>query len=154
MGNYTEVYYHFAWATKRREASIVPAIEPLLHDYIRHHCQVLGVMVHAVNGMPDHVHLACTLPAALSASEAIGKIKGASAWFINQKAKWEQNLSLCLYWQANYGALTFARHDLPRIIRYIDNQKAHHETGRISERLERCDDGHIASSAPKGLLSV
>ena len=154
MGNYTEFFHHLVWATKRREALITPQVELPLHDYIRHHCRTLGVLVHAVNGMPDHVHLACTLPSALAVSEFVGKIKGASAWFVNQKAQRERNLQMCLYWQANFGGMTFAQHDPARIVRYIDGQKAHHQMGTLYGRLERCDDGFATSSAPKGLPSV
>ena len=32
MGNYTELFYHFVWATKRRQPFITPEVEPPLYD--------------------------------------------------------------------------------------------------------------------------
>ena len=83
MGNYTEIYYHFVWATKRREPLLTPTIEPLVHDFLRHKCNSLRATVYAVNEMPDHVHLACSLPLSLAASDFLEVVKGSSSHFIN-----------------------------------------------------------------------
>ena len=141
MGNYTEFFYHFVWATRKRQPFITNEIEEPLHDYLRAKCKSLRVTVHAVNGMPDHVHLACTAPPAIAVSEFLQKIKGASAHFINQKAAQEHRLQACLYWQPGFGGLTYTQHELPGLIAYIDNQKQHHHEGGLLEKLERCDDG-------------
>jgi len=59
---YTQLYYHFVWSTRDRQPLITVELEPHLHRYIRHKCQELEVFVHALNSMPDHVHLACGEP--------------------------------------------------------------------------------------------
>ena len=46
-----------------------------LLGYLRPKCQALGVLVYAVNGMPDHLHLACTLPTHLSIADFLEAIK-------------------------------------------------------------------------------
>lgn len=153
MGNFTEMFHHFVWATKRREPLITPDMEPALHDFIRHKCAVLGATIYAVNGMPDHVHLACSLPMTLAPSDFLEKIKGGSAYFINHKPEWRDNLQVYLRWQSGSGALTYTRRDLVRIIAYVDNQKSHHARGTLSPKMEQCDDGYD-SSAPKGVRSV
>jgi hypothetical protein len=38
-----------------------------------------------------------------------------------------------------YGVVSFGTKDLPWIVKYVRNQKEHHATGKIYERLERID---------------
>ena len=61
-------------------------------------------------------------------------IKGALAHFINHRPEDETRL----YWQSGYGALTFARRDLRRIVAYIDNRKTHRGENKLSLPMERC----------------
>jgi REP element-mobilizing transposase RayT len=109
-------------------------LESDLHAYIRHKCEEMRVLVHALNSMPDHVHLACTLPTKLALADFLEAIKGSSAHFINHLPHAEARL----YWQTGYGALTFSKRDLPRIVAYIDNQKLHHRDNKLSPPMERC----------------
>jgi putative transposase len=133
---YSELFYHFVWATRGREPLIHPEMEPTLFRQIRSKCAEVRIQVHALNGMPDHVHLACTVPTSLSIGDAMERVKGASAHFINhlEQDGWRLN------WQEGYGALTFAKRDLPRIVAYIDGQKVHHAAGSIHGKMERLSD--------------
>ncbi len=134
--NYTQIYYHFIWATRGRQPLITSELEPHLHRYIRHKCEEMSVFIQALNSMPDHVHLACTLPTYLAIADFLEAIKGSSAHFINHLP----DGAFCLYWQPGYGALTFAKRDLPRIVAYINNQKIHHRDGKLSSPMERCSE--------------
>ncbi|MCH8046241.1 MAG: transposase [Planctomycetes bacterium] len=42
-----------------------------------------------------------------------------------------------LEWQRGFGVVSFGKAHLDWVLRYIANQKEHHATGRIEERLER-----------------
>ena len=42
-----------------------------------------------------------------------------------------------LDWQAGYGVVSFGTKDLEWVVRYIRNQKEHHEKGTTVERLEK-----------------
>ena len=115
---YAEAFYHLVWATKMRERMIVPR-------------QEMAAAVHALNGMPDHVHLVCSVPASISVSEFMKRIKGGSSHFISH-----HSVSAPLRWQPGYGMLTFAAVDLPRVSHYVDNQKKHHRSGLLSPKME------------------
>ena len=136
MGIYMEAFQHFVWATRKREHYITEDMERALHLHIRQKCKDLHVHVHALNGMPDHVHLAVTLPATLAPADFMHHIKGASAHFINHLPEAKDGL----YWQEGYGLLTFTSNDLPRIVRYVDRQKEHHAAGKLSAKMERAAD--------------
>jgi putative transposase len=132
-GNYTQLYYHFVWSTRERQALILQEIESEVHTCIRRKCEALRVLVLALNSMPDHVHLVCSLPTHLAVAEFMEAIKGASAHFINHRP----GLSARLYWQSGYGVLTFSKRDVPRVVRYVQQQRAHHQSHQLSPALER-----------------
>lgn len=62
-------------------------------------------------------------------------LKGASSHFVNQHEELEGRL----YWQDGYGALTFARRDLERVVAYVANQKRHHREGALRLKMELCE---------------
>lgn len=130
--NYTEVFFHFVWGTKKREPLITSTIEGDLHRFIRAYCREQNILVHALNGMQDHVHLVCTLPTSLSISDATERIKGASSHFANDQLRDDT-----FRWQPGYGVLTFSKRDLTQIVAYVVNQKSHHAERRLSTKMER-----------------
>ena len=136
MGIYKEAYHHFVWATLKREHFITDELEQVLFRYVRQRCKDKSVEVHALNGMPDHVHLAVTLPAGLAPADFLQIVKGGTAHFINHLPEKKD----CLYWQEGYGRLTFMAEDLPRIVRYIDRQKERHAAGKLSAKMEFAAD--------------
>ena len=137
MGVYTEAYYHFVWATRRRGWFVTEAVERDLHRFIHGKCDLLKVHIYALNGMPDHVHLVVGLPATLSVSDFMEAVKGTSSHYINHLP----NQPDCLYWQPGYGLLTFAQGALDRIVAYVENQKQHHALGGdLLPKMERTAD--------------
>jgi putative transposase len=140
MGVYMEAFYHFVWATRKREWFITEAMERELYRYIENRCRSMKVRVYALNGIADHVHLVVSLPTSLSAADFMETIKGASAHFINHLPNYES----CLYWQSGYGLLTFTKDDLPRIVRYVERQKIRHSSGNLSAKMERTADWEIS----------
>ena len=151
MGTFTEAFYHFVWATRKREHFITEAIERDLHRFIHGKCDASRVHIYALNGMQDHVHLVVSLPATLSASDFMEAVKGTSAHYINHLPG-QLN---CLYWQPGYGLLTFAQHDLERIVTYVENQKRHHNDGKLSPKMERTADWEPKSQPHEvGVLGV
>ncbi len=151
MGIYAEAFQHFVWATRQREHFVTGEMERVLYRYIRQRCEPMHVQVHALNGMPGHVHLAVTLPATLAPADFMHGIKGASAHFINHLP----GMKGCLYWQEGYGWLTFALDDLPRIVRYVDRQKERHAAGQLSAKMERAAEWEAFSqSREAGVLGV
>lgn len=133
---YHEIHLHVVWRTKDNAPVLVDAVENRLHHYLRNRAmRTPGVFVHAIGGMPDHVHLAVSVPPTLLLSEWIGQLKGAGAHYINHE--------ICnrkvLEWQTGYGVVSFGTRALPWVIGYIRNQKEHHAAGGVHDRLERIE---------------
>jgi REP-associated tyrosine transposase len=133
---YSEINLHLTWHTKSNDPVLVDSIEDRLHHYMRHRIlQSPEVIVHEIGGMPDHVHVAVSVPPSLLISDWIGELKGASSHYINSEIA---NRKL-LAWQTGYGVVSFGTRDLPWVAAYVRNQKEHHANKTTQERLERID---------------
>jgi putative transposase len=143
---YTEMYFHFVWATKGREEMITPVVRQTLYSYIQGVCREHGMCVYVLGGMPDHVHLACDWPTTLAVADFVKQIKGGSAHLVNHLP----DQTAMLRWQPGYGALTLNSQDLKRIVSYIENQETHHHNNTLLGRLERCSEADSPSLSPVG----
>ena len=76
-----------------------------------------------VGGMPDHIHILCTLPKTRSLAEFVRMIKVGSHKFLENNNK---DYYMHFSWQDGYGAFSVSEAGLDGITEYIQNQKAHH----------------------------
>lgn len=131
---YWELFYHLVWRTRDNALMLDARVGPLTHKHLIHRAlQTSGVVVHAIGGAEDHVHLAVSLPPAIEIAKWVGDIKGASSHAVNHSPPRVGMLA----WQAGYGVVWFGKRDLPWVVAYIKNQREHHAAGRVEERLER-----------------
>ena len=130
-------YYHIIWATKNREAVITPPIEMVVFETIRTRADELNSPILAINGTADHVHVAVCVPPSLAVGDWMKQIKGASSRSINMAF---DNLPAKFRWQEGYGVLTFGAKNSSFVVRYIENQKEHHQTGDLQPYLEQLDE--------------
>jgi len=145
---YSESFYHFVWSTYRREEQITSAIQEPLYNYIASKSRELGVVVIAIGGMPDHMHVACVLPPRLSPADYMHRIKGSSSYYINHGPF--KNAAVA--WQPGYGILTYSCEQVQVVVRYIRNQQEHHENGTVRPKLERTTEPLQPDSAYKEAL--
>ena len=89
----------------------------------------------AIGGTDDHVHLAVTVPPTLLVSEWIGELKGASAHYVNHTLANRKVIE----WQTGYGVVSFGTKAMPWVVRYVENQREHHAKRTTYERLERVE---------------
>jgi REP element-mobilizing transposase RayT len=129
---YTELFYHFVWATWKRDPIIRPEIQEDLYTYIAHKCQAYGYELYAVNGMEDHVHVVLRVDPSVTIADVAGKLKGSASRFCNKALGFASKFQ----WQAGYAALTFSKRDLPKVVAYVQNQKARHREARLDNALE------------------
>jgi putative transposase len=133
---YSEVNLHLTWHVKANAPVLVEAVESRCHKFLMHQClQTPAVRFHAIGGTEDHIHLATSIPPTLTISEWIGRLKGACSHHINH----EICNSKALEWQDGYGVVSFGTKDLPWVVQYIRDQKQHHASGHVHDRLERIE---------------
>ena len=134
-GTFHQLVFHFVWATKGRLPLLTPKVETRLYPYIGTKCAELGYQLHAVNGADNHVHLLMELEPHMLIADVAKNLKGASSHYINQIG-----LAETLYWQDGYAVISLRQTEIPKVTAYIQNQKQHHQTGKLSELLERLEN--------------
>lgn len=125
------LHYHLIWATGGREAIIDDGLAATLEASLQRTCRRLQVVVHAIGWMPDHVHLAVSIPPKHAVSDVVRALKGASSHDINQASPARFG------WQGDYGAFTFSDRGLTDVVDYVANQKERHAAGTLFAALEQ-----------------
>lgn len=82
---------------------------------------------------PEHVHLLVDLPVKLSIDKMMQFLKGTSSHMINENEIFKTRFS----WAKRYAAFSVSNGQKNNIIRYIKNQKAHHEKVSFNEEWEQ-----------------
>lgn len=119
---YTQLHIQLVFAVKYRAALIQKEWKERLHKYVTGILQANNHKVLQVNSMPDHIHILIGLRPNQSLAALVQNIKTESTKWIK-----EQKLSPSFAWQEGYGAFSYSKSHVDAVIRYIQNQEAHHK---------------------------
>lgn len=120
---YTQIHIQYVFAVKFRAALIDPNWKSELHQYISGLLKSREHKPLQINSMPDHIHIFLGQRPDDSISSLARIIKSESSKWINDKNLTNQQFR----WQSGFGAFSYSKSDVPRVIRYIANQEAHHK---------------------------
>ena len=134
---YWESYYHLVWGTKNRHPLITPSRAELIRLSIAATCTERQALIHALGMMPDHIHLAVSIPPRFAVSDFVQWLKGASTRRINQHESGGPRDIFA--WQAEYGMLTFGEKSLSVVVAYVENQERHHAEETLLARFEQLE---------------
>ena len=126
---YTQIHLHFVFAVKFRQRQIQLEWKERLYQYITGIVQKNGHKLIIVNGMPDHVHILIGVRPEQSISSLMQDVKSSSSKWINEQKLTPQKFAL----QEGYGAFSYSKSQLPRLIKYIENQEEHHRKTTFKE---------------------
>jgi putative transposase len=116
-------YLHVVFSTKHRQPLILPEVEDSLFKYLGGVCRNLDSPSLVVGGYMDHVHILCMLSKKITLAKYIEELK-------IESSKWMKLQSPSLwnfYWQDGYGAFSVNPAQVDIVIRYIKNQRQHHQ---------------------------
>lgn len=116
-----KVLVHVVFSTKNRAKLIVPEIESSLFGYIHGIIENNKSKLIIVNGTLDHIHLLISLGRTMGISELVGDIKRDSSKWIKTQGDFRD-----FYWQEGYGAFSIGQSQVPRVVKYIAEQKEKH----------------------------
>lgn len=119
---YTQIYIHIVFAVQGRQNLISREHKEEMHKYITGIVTNQKQKMIAINSMPDHVHILIGQTPDIALLELVGDIKTGSTNHINRQ-RWVAGR---FSWQEGFGAFSYARSQLPAVIRYIENQEQHH----------------------------
>ena len=117
---YAQNAIHVVFSTKDRAKLLPKDFQPRLWSYAAGICKKEGIFVHAIGGTDDHVHLLIQIPPSLALAKAVGTVKSNSS-------RWATEEGFPFAWQQGYAAFSVSASNLPAVVRYIQNQEAHHK---------------------------
>lgn len=130
MGDaFTQIYIHIVFAVKGRQNLIRDHFKEELYKYITGIVTNKGQKMLAVGGMPDHIHIFTGMNPSKKISDLVRDIKANSSRFINE-SNWVRGK---FQWQTGYGAFSYSRSHIDRVVKYILNQEKHHENRTFKE---------------------
>lgn len=132
---YLRLYYHLVWSTQNRLPRIAAQEEVIIRRSFDLTCDDLKLIPHAVGFMPDHLHVAVSIPPSVTLSESVRRLKGASSHAVNKFI--DRTNGQVFSWQGEYGALTFGDLALPYVVTYIQDQARRHAEQRTIKKMER-----------------
>ena len=116
---YAQNVIHVVFSTKDRRKLMPNEFRPRMWAYAAGICKNLDILVLAVGGMEDHIHLLIQIPPTLAVAKAVLAIKSNSSRWANEEGH-------KFAWQQGYGAFSVSSSLIPTVIHYIENQEAHH----------------------------
>jgi REP element-mobilizing transposase RayT len=142
---YAQNTVHIIFSTKDRRKSIPKEFQPGLWAYIAGICKNHAIFTQAIGGAADHIHLLIQLPQSLPLAKAILTIKSNSS-------RWAHAQNHKFAWQEGYAAFSVSASQVPAVVRYIQNQEAHHKNMRFDAEFLALLKKHGVSFNPKFAL--
>ena len=93
-----------------------------------------GAFTHAVGGMPDHIHVAVSIPPTISVSEYVQRLKGSSSRYLNKTLEFPELDGVT--WQRGFNVDTFTKRALPDVVSYIEHQAERHASNDLWQSFE------------------
>jgi putative transposase len=127
--SFWRLFYHLVWATKGRQPLIEDERLVVIERSIRSTSLGMGAVLHAIGSMPDHVHVAVSIPPRIAISSFVQQVKGESSHLLNHAAGHDGQD--WFRWQPQYGAVSFGERSLAQGVAYVENQRAHHAADHL-----------------------
>jgi REP element-mobilizing transposase RayT len=118
------------FSTKDRQPLIQPEIKSDLYAYMGGIIASLKGKPVLINGPKDHVHVLFVLPASLSLSELMEKLKANSSKWAAKR--WP---ALRFSWQTGYTAFSVSQSKLGEVKAYVLRQEEHHRKRTYREEV-------------------
>jgi putative transposase len=114
--------YHIVWCPKYRRPVLTAEVESRLRQLLAEKAAELGMTIHALEVMPDHVHLFVEADPTLSVAEIVNRFKGYTSRVLRQEFAMLRS-RLPTLWSRSYYCGTVGAVSEATVKRYIANQK-------------------------------
>jgi putative transposase len=143
--SYSQNHVHLVFSTKNRLKIIPEPFQSRLWAYLAAVCRNNDMLAFAVGGTNDHVHLLFRLPSTMALATAAKLLKTNSSKWMNEKG-------MKFQWQEGYGAFSVSSSIVSTVIKYIDNQEAHHRKISFEDEFIALLKKHGVKFDPKYVL--
>lgn len=114
--------HHVVWCPKYRRSVLTPPIDGRLKVLLSEIADEHGMTIHAVEVMPDHVHLFVESDPTLCVAEIVNRFKGRTSRILRQEFP-SLRSRLPTLWSRSYFAATVGAVSESTIRQYIEMQK-------------------------------
>lgn len=125
----TFILIHVIFSTKDRRPVLDEAVRSGLHAYLATVARDAGCECYRAGGVADHVHLAVRLHPTKSLAKFAGEVKASSSRWLKMQGVEK------FAWQRGYGAFSVSPADAGALIRYIEQQEAHHRRRSFEDEM-------------------
>ena len=129
----SQLYVHLIFSTKGREPLLLGTLRKQTHAYSAAVLNNHGSVALKVGSTSDHVHALFRLSKNRALAEVVEEIKTSSS-------KWVKTQDRGLggfHWQSGYGGFSMSPGELDSVVKYIEQQKAHHRATSFEEEYHR-----------------
>ena len=136
----SKLYVHIIFHTKYNQLMILPEVEKELYAYIGGIIKENQSIPIKIGGVKDHLHILAAMSKNISLAKFVEEIKRNSSRWIKTKGSEYKNFA----WQGGYAGFSVSPSVLDRVVRYIENQKIHHQKQSFqSEYLQFLEEHQI-----------
>lgn len=140
--SYTNINVHIIFHIKNGQCEMFEEDLPEIFRYVGGTIRTLSGYAYMVGGSTDHLHVFASLPITSSLSDFVSKIKSnSSRWIKGLDAKYKN-----FAWQQGYGAFSVSESNKDAVIKYIRNQKIHHQKYSAADEFAQFLERHKLSS--------
>jgi len=126
---YTQLYIQFVFSVKGRQnlvkESFREELEKVMCGIVSHH----NCRTYAIYCNPDHTHIFIGMHPNISPSKLMEQVKSGSSKWINEKRFIKGQFN----WQKGFGAFTYSKSHIDRVVKYVLNQPEHHKKQSFRE---------------------
>ena len=114
--------YHVVWCPKYRRPVLDGAVGKRLAVLLRKKARELEMAIHALEVMPDHVHLFVESDPRWCVAEIVNRLKGSTSHDLREEFPWLRS-RLPTLWSRSYYAGTVGHVNEKTVKAYIENQR-------------------------------
>jgi len=131
--SFTQNFQHIIFSTKDRQKLIDEYWADDLYGYIGGILGRIGCQMLCAGGTSDHIHLLSIIEKNLAIPEVIRTIKSSSTTWVRKSIKNRKRFA----WQTGYASFSIGKSQIPRVVKYIRNQRKHHRKIDYKDELRK-----------------
>jgi len=123
-GSVFSLKYHLVWCPKYRKRILVDTLEKRLRELLYQKAKEIKAEIHALEIMPDHVHMFVESDPTMAPARLAAQFKGFTSHQLREEFPWLKSYLPSL-WSRSYYIGSIGAVSKATVKRYIANQKSH-----------------------------
>ncbi len=126
---YTQLYIQYVFSVKGRQNLIK---ENFRDEFEKVMCGIVTnqkCKTYAIYCNPDHTHIFVGMHPSIAPAKLMEQVKSGSSNWLNSKKILQEKFS----WQDGYGAFSYSKSHIDKVVKYVLNQPIHHKKQTFKE---------------------